>query len=129
MFYHLLTLILIFPRHCCFRIQNGQNIWHIACVFYNSSEACWAMLAVIKKRCITKVIADGNSTPAPAYLGIWNYYKFIKPKVEFFSFIETTLNVVLRVLIANGLTNSLMTKKYLQSRSCGMSNLALTSLV
>ena len=50
-------------------------------------------------------------------------------KLRSFSFAWTTLSFVLKALVASGSTNSLLTKKDLQSRPCGLSNLALTSLV
>ena len=53
-----------------------EKLWHIARVPYNSSKACWAMHAVTKKKCTAKIVSNSKSTLAPAYLGVWNYYKF-----------------------------------------------------
>ena len=53
--------------------------WHVACNPNNSSKACWAMHAVIKKKYTTNIVTIGKGTPVPAYIGIWNHYKFIKP--------------------------------------------------
>lgn len=44
------------------------------------------MHAVTKKKCTAKIVSNSKSTPAPAYLGVWNYYKFTKPKDEKFFF-------------------------------------------
>src|SRR6202022_1912517 len=63
-----------------------EKLEHIARVPYNSSKACWAMYAVTKKKCTAKIVFNSKSTPAPAYLGVWNYYKFTTPKVEKFFF-------------------------------------------
>jgi hypothetical protein len=62
--------------------EVDDNLWHIAHVPYNFSNACWAMHAVTKKKCIVKIVSNSKSTPAPAYLGVWNYYKFTTPKAE-----------------------------------------------
>ena len=65
-----------------------EKLWHIAHIPYNSSKACWAMHTVTKKKCTTKIVTNGKSTPAPTYLGVWNYYKFTTPKVEKFFFCQ-----------------------------------------
>ena len=44
------------------------------------------MHAVTKKKCTAKIIIAGKSILAPAYLGVWKYYKFTTPKVEKFFF-------------------------------------------
>ena len=44
------------------------------------------MQAVTKKKSIAKIITNGKSTPAPACLGVWNYYDSTAPKVEKFFF-------------------------------------------
>jgi hypothetical protein len=61
-----------------------EKFWHIYRVPYNSSKACWTMHAVTKKKCTAKIISNSKSTLAPAYLGVWNYYKFTTSKVEIF---------------------------------------------
>ena len=66
--------------------EVDEKLWHIAHVLYNYSKVCWAMHAVTKKKCTTKIVSNSNSTPAPAYLGVWNYYKFTTPKSEKFFF-------------------------------------------
>ena len=66
--------------------EVDEKLWHIARVPYNSSKACWAMHAVTKKKCSAKIVSNSKSTPAPAYLGVWNYYKFTTPKSEKFFF-------------------------------------------
>ena len=87
------------------------------------------MHVVTKKKCTAKIVSNSKSTPAPAYIGVWNYYKFTTPKVEKFFFAQTTLNVVSKDPVASGSTNSLQTKNDLQSRPCGLSKLVPTSLV
>jgi hypothetical protein len=63
-----------------------EKLWHIARVPYNSSKSCWAMPVVTKNKCTAKIVSNSNSTSTPAYLGVWNYYKFTTPKVEKFFF-------------------------------------------
>jgi len=63
-----------------------EKLWYIVRVPYNSSKACWAMHVVTKKKCTAKIVSNSKSTPAPACLGVWNYYKFTTPKVEKFFF-------------------------------------------
>ena len=77
--------------------EVDEKLWHIAHVLYNYSKVCWAMHAVTKKKCTTKIVSNSNSTPAPAYLGVWNYYKFTTPKFEKFSFTRMTLSVASKV--------------------------------
>jgi hypothetical protein len=60
--------------------EVDEKLWHIAHVPYNFSNACWAMHAVTKKKCTVKIISNSKSILAPAYLGVWNYYKFTTPK-------------------------------------------------
>ena len=107
----------------------NEKLWHIARVLHNSSKACWAIHVVTKNKCTAKIVSNSKSTFVPTYLGVWNYYKFTTPKVEKFCFALTTLNVVSKVHVASGSTNSLLTKNDLQSRPYGMSNLVPTSLV
>ena len=66
--------------------EVDKKLWHNVRVSYNFSKACWTMHVVTKKKCIAKIISNSKSIPAPAYLGIWNYYKFTTPKVEKFFF-------------------------------------------
>jgi hypothetical protein len=44
------------------------------------------MHVVTKKKCTAKVISNSKTTYAPAYLGVWNYYKFTTPKVNKYFF-------------------------------------------
>ena len=106
-----------------------ENLWHIARVPYNSSNAYWAVHVATKKKCTAKIVTNVKNIPALTYLGVWNYYKFITPKVEKIFFSRTTLSIVSRAYIASGLTNSLLTKIDLKSCSCGLSSFVLTSLV
>ena len=63
--------------------------------------------AVTKKKCTVKIVSNSKSTLAPVYLGVWNYYKYITPKVEKFFFALKTLNVVSKDHVASESTNSL----------------------
>ena len=45
-----------------------------------------AMHVVPKKDYIVKIATNNKSSPAPTYLGVWNYYKFTTPKIEKFFF-------------------------------------------
>ena len=75
-------------------------------------------------------IINSKNTFALAYLRVWNYYKFITLKVEkFVFFCLDDMSIVSRVCITNGSTCSLPTKNNLQSCLCGLSSLALTSIV
>jgi MFS superfamily sulfate permease-like transporter len=40
------------------------------------------MHGVTKKKCTVKIVSNSKSISAPAYLGVWNYYKFTTPKSE-----------------------------------------------
>ena len=62
--------------------EIDEKLWHIARVLYNSSKACWAMHAVTKKKYTAKIVSNFKSIPAPANIGVWNYYKFTTPKVK-----------------------------------------------
>jgi hypothetical protein len=109
--------------------EVDEQLWHISRVPYNSSKTCLAMHAVTKEKCTVKIVSNFNSTPAPAYLGVWNYYKFTKPKAEKFFFGPTTLSVMSKVHVASGSTNYLLTKNNFRSLPCDLSSLIPTSLV
>ena len=66
--------------------KMDEKCWHAARVPYKSSKACWSIQSVTNKKCATKIVTNGKSIPALAYLGVWNYYKFTTPKVEKFFF-------------------------------------------
>ena len=115
------------PTGLCFcrvsTIQESEvdeKLWHIARVPYNSSKACWAMHAVTEKECTAKIVSNSKSTPASAYIGVWNYYKFTTPKVEKLFLALTTLNDVSKNHVASESTKSLVTKNDLRSRPSGL---------
>ena len=74
--------------------EVDEKLWHIARILYNSSKACWAIHTLTKKKYTTKIVSNSKSTSAPAYLGVWNYYKFTTPKSEKFFSAPTTLSIV-----------------------------------
>ena len=64
-------LVLIFAGSLLYKESKVDNkLWHIARLLYNSFKACWAIHAVTKKKCTTKVVTNYKSTPAPTYLGV-----------------------------------------------------------
>jgi hypothetical protein len=87
------------------------------------------MHAVTKKKCTAKIITDGKNTMAPAYLRVWNYYKFTTPKVEKFFFCPNDIECSVKGSQRKWVDKFSHDKKTFQFRLCGMSNLALVSLV
>ena len=49
----------------------NEKTWHIARVPKTSAKACWAQMAVTKKKCTARIVLHGKSTPAPTYSGAW----------------------------------------------------------
>ena len=49
----------------------NEKIWHIAYIPKTSAKACWAEMAVTKKKCIARIVLNGKSTLAPTYSGLW----------------------------------------------------------
>ena len=49
----------------------NKKTWHIARVPKTSAKACWAQMAVTKKKCTARIVLHGKSTPAPTYSGAW----------------------------------------------------------
>ena len=49
----------------------NEKTWHIARVPKTSAKACWAQMAVTKKKCTAHIVLHGKSTPAPTYSGTW----------------------------------------------------------
>ena len=45
----------------------NERTWYIARVSKTSAKACWAQMAVTKKKCTARIILHGKSTPAPTY--------------------------------------------------------------
>ena len=45
----------------------NEKTWHIARVPKTSAKACWAQMAVTKKKCTTRIVLHGKSTPDPTY--------------------------------------------------------------
>ena len=54
----------------------NERIGHIARVSKTSAKACWAQMAVTKKKCTARIVLHGKSTPAPTYSGLWRNVKF-----------------------------------------------------
>ena len=49
----------------------NEKTWHVARVLKTSAKACWAQMAVTKKKCTVSIVLHGKSTPAPTYSGAW----------------------------------------------------------
>ena len=50
----------------------NEKTWNIARVLKTSAKACWAQMAVTKKKCSARIVVRGKSTPAPTYFGAWH---------------------------------------------------------
>ena len=60
--------------HCVTAVQKSmvnEKIWHIASIPKTSAKACWAQMAVTKKKCIARIVLNEKSTPAPTYAELW----------------------------------------------------------
>ena len=63
----------------------NEKTWHIARVPKTSAKACWAQMAVTKKKCTARIVLHGKSTPAPTYSGAWcNVRLNCKEQKQFF---------------------------------------------
>ena len=51
----------------------NEKLWHIARLSKLSAKACWAQMAVTKKKCSARIVQNGKSTPAPTYTGVWSH--------------------------------------------------------
>ena len=51
---------------------KNEKTWHIARVPKTSAKACWAQMAVTKKKCTAHIVLHGKSTPDPTYSGAWH---------------------------------------------------------
>ena len=49
----------------------NEKTWHIARVPKTSAKACWAQMAMTKKKCTARIVLHGKSTPASTYSGAW----------------------------------------------------------
>ena len=49
----------------------NEKTWHIARTPKTSAKACWAQMAVTKKKCTPSIVLHGKSTPAPTYSKAW----------------------------------------------------------
>ena len=49
----------------------NEKTWHIARVLMTSAKACWAQMAVTKKKCTARIVLHGKSTSTPTYSGAW----------------------------------------------------------
>ena len=60
-------------RHITAVLESTVNekTWHIARIPKTSAKACWAQMAVTKKKCTARIVLHGKSTPAPTYSGAW----------------------------------------------------------
>ena len=50
----------------------NERTWHIAHIPKTSAKACWAQMAMKKKKCTACIVLHGKSTPAPTYSGLWH---------------------------------------------------------
>ena len=50
----------------------NERTWHITRIPKTSSKACWAQMAVTKKKCSACIVLYGKSTPASTYSGLWH---------------------------------------------------------
>ena len=65
----------------------NEKLWHIARLNKNSAKSCWAQMAVTRKKCTSRIVQNGKSTPAPTYTGIYTpSYRGNHPVVEQFFF-------------------------------------------
>ena len=63
----------------------NERTWHIARIPKTSAKACWAQMAVTKKKCTTRIVLHGKSTSAPTYSGLWQNVRFNREKhMQFF---------------------------------------------
>jgi hypothetical protein len=51
----------------------NEKLWHIARLNKVSAKACWAQMAVTRKKCTSRIVQHGKSTPAPTYTGLWTH--------------------------------------------------------
>ena len=51
----------------------NEKLWHIARLNKVSAKACWAQMAVTRKKCTSRIVQNGKSTPAPTYTGLWTH--------------------------------------------------------
>ena len=49
----------------------NEKTWHIARIWKTSAKACWAQMAVTKRKCTARIILHGKSIPAPTYSRAW----------------------------------------------------------
>ena len=49
----------------------NEKTWHIARIPKTSAKACWAQMAITKKKCTARIVLNGKSTPAPTYSRLW----------------------------------------------------------
>ena len=57
-------------------LNVNERTWYIAHIPKTSAKACWAQMAVTKKKCTSRIVLHGKSTPAPTYSGLWRNVKF-----------------------------------------------------
>ena len=63
----------------------NEKTWHIARVPKTSAKACWAQMAVTKKKSTARIVLHSKSTPAPTYSGAWRNVKLNREeKMQFF---------------------------------------------
>ena len=51
----------------------NEKLWHIAQLNKVFAKACWAQMVVTRKKCISCIVQNGKSTPAPTYIGLWTH--------------------------------------------------------
>ena len=63
----------------------NERTWHIAHVLKTSAKACWAQMAVTKKKCTARIVFHGKSTLAPTYSSLWQNVRFNREEyMQFF---------------------------------------------
>ena len=63
----------------------NERTWHIARVPKASAKACWAQMAMTKKKCTPHIVLHGKSTLIPTYSGVWcNMRLNREEKMQFF---------------------------------------------
>ena len=63
----------------------NEKTWHIARVSKTSAKACWAQMAMTKKKCTARIVVHGKRTPAPTYSRAWRNVRLNREeKMQFF---------------------------------------------
>ena len=63
----------------------NERTWYIARISKTSAKACWAQMAITKKKCTAQIVLHGKSTPALSYSNLWQNVRFnCEEHVQFF---------------------------------------------